>query len=738
MTLQLTAFVVAVLLGSSWGVRVVGRLAYRVGLVAVSNERSSHAGLMPVGGGIAIVVVTIAAWTLLESVMHVKTGPHAAVYILGAAFVAAISLIDDVRHIPVGIRLAVHLGVALFFARRYAAWSTVIVPVLGSVHLGIMGTPLTVLWIVGLINAYNFMDGLDGLLAGQAAAAGLGWCAIGLLAGNTGLAMLGLLLGAGSLGFLRHNWHPARIFMGDTGSTFLGYSYAVLPIIAARQNPRLALVGVLLVWPAVFDAAFTVSRRLRRRESIFSGHQTFLFHRLAATGWRHDGIAALYIVLVLGGATLAYAWALIGRSAHVAVGLGICLGCAGLWWLVFNEEDAQVRGRPTIGQRMESARRFVLGPGHRSRGRRDSSEVVCAGDEIRSAIARSRDLCLRARYRDALVELRWAVREAEQGNISPEHGLAIAMVAYVNGLMGATHDGLRWIEAALRQGEDFPPDVRAGLEVARASLLWRAGAHREVLAAAEHAITLLSGGSGGGIPAIRIPALTWRGAALLALDRPRDAVTALEMARREAAIAGDYLNVSRAANTLATHYEKTGNPAQSGRLLEEALDAAEHLGDPTRLAFMLYRTGRRLHLAGNMSQAREILQRAFDIDRAAGRSWVTPHLLAGLASLSADEGRWREALPMARQCRSIAESTGEAQLQCESGLIIAQGELEARHPKVAETSLARVRQLTGLGSADMARLAALEVEVSLALQGRDIAATATPGAPVPVSVSVWP
>jgi len=95
---------------------------------------------------------------------------------------------------------------------------------------------------------------------------------------------MGLLLAATSLGFLGHNWPPARIFMGDVGSAFLGYTFAVLPVIAAQHNPRLAVAGVLLVWPFVFDAAFTFLRRLRHREVVFAAHRSHLYQRLATAG----------------------------------------------------------------------------------------------------------------------------------------------------------------------------------------------------------------------------------------------------------------------------------------------------------------------------------------------------------------------------------------------------------------------------------------------------------------------
>jgi UDP-N-acetylmuramyl pentapeptide phosphotransferase/UDP-N-acetylglucosamine-1-phosphate transferase len=188
------------------------------------------------------------------------------------------------------------------------------------------------------------MDGLDGLLGGQATSAGIGWAALGIITHRPLLIALGLLLAASSFGFLVHNWHPARIFMGDVGSTFLGYSFAVLPVLAARSDPKIALAGVLLVWPAIFDTGFTVLRRLWHRQNIFIGHRTFLFHRLVAAGWSHASAAAFYMVLPILGAVLACTWTMGSQPIHAVIAFCVVAACAGLWRLVCREER-QMDGR---------------------------------------------------------------------------------------------------------------------------------------------------------------------------------------------------------------------------------------------------------------------------------------------------------------------------------------------------------------------------------------------------------
>jgi UDP-N-acetylmuramyl pentapeptide phosphotransferase/UDP-N-acetylglucosamine-1-phosphate transferase len=193
-------------------------------------------------------------------------------------------------------------------------------------------------WIVSMVNAYNFIDGLDGMAGGQAVAAGLGWVALGFSTGHFAIEAFGALLAASSIGFLAHNWQPARIFMGDVGSTFLGFCFAVLPIIASQYDPRLALAGVLLVWPALFDTGFTIIRRLKRRENVFTGHREFLFHRLVAAGWSHAAASSLYFTLPLVGAGIAFTWQYGSKSLHIAALISIVALCTGLWILVRGQE----------------------------------------------------------------------------------------------------------------------------------------------------------------------------------------------------------------------------------------------------------------------------------------------------------------------------------------------------------------------------------------------------------------
>ncbi len=280
---------------SYFAVVEVRHLTLQHNILDIPNERSSHLTPTPRGGGLAIVLITLLSIALL---IFIK--PHWPIHGLpgifsGAILVAGISLWDDIHPLPFWIRLAVHIAVAGIVVFLTGKWEIVDVPYFRTLNLGWIGIPMTIVWIVGMINAYNFMDGVDGIAGGQGVVAGLGWVVLGILSGQFFIAGIGMIIAACCLGFLGHNWPPAKIFMGDVGSTFLGYIFAVLPVIAGQYDARLTFAGALLVWPFVFDPAVTFLRRLFQHENVFSAHVSHFYQRLVATGFSHKRIALLYM-----------------------------------------------------------------------------------------------------------------------------------------------------------------------------------------------------------------------------------------------------------------------------------------------------------------------------------------------------------------------------------------------------------------------------------------------------------
>lgn len=311
-------------------------------LLDIPNERSSHFYPVPRGGGLAIVVVTLTGtWIAFPFVHSVLSVWQLLVFTIGALLIAGVSWLDDLRSLSTRVRFMVHLAGAVLAILTFGAWKEIVIPGMGSSSLGWLGWPLTLLWIVGLTNAYNFMDGIDGIAGGQAVVAGLGWAIIGIIGSNPLLCIVGILLAFSSLGFLGHNWPPARIFMGDVGSAFLGYSFAVLPVIAASADPRFVITGVLLVWPFVFDTVFTFSRRLVKRENVFAAHRSHLYQRFVISGLTHQTVALLYVALALIGVILAIGIVLDCKHIGFMTMVVIVGAMVGLWLLTVRRERCQ-------------------------------------------------------------------------------------------------------------------------------------------------------------------------------------------------------------------------------------------------------------------------------------------------------------------------------------------------------------------------------------------------------------
>ena len=277
------------------------------GVVDTPNARSSHTRATPRGGGLAIVAVCAAA-AALACILHPESARSLAGMMLPALAIAGISWLDDVRSLANRTRFSVHLAAAVAAAAILGPVRAVDLGTFGTWELGPAAWPLTLLWIVGLTNAFNFMDGIDGIAGITAAAAGAGIAAAAGLLGFPPVLAIALAFAAAAVGFLTCNWPPARIFMGDVGSAFCGFLIAVLPLaMPAADVPRVLPVAVMAMWPFIFDTAYTIVRRLRKRENIFEAHRSHLYQRLVIAGWSHRAASSLYGAMAAMGAAVAVA-----------------------------------------------------------------------------------------------------------------------------------------------------------------------------------------------------------------------------------------------------------------------------------------------------------------------------------------------------------------------------------------------------------------------------------------------
>jgi UDP-N-acetylmuramyl pentapeptide phosphotransferase/UDP-N-acetylglucosamine-1-phosphate transferase len=323
---------------SSW---LVGWAAAQ-GVIDTPNARSSHTRATPRGGGLAIVGVTTWA-AIAAAVLHPAAWRPLAAVLAPALAIATVSWLDDLRPLRNRVRFGVHLAAAAAAVALLGPLREANLGSWGRFDLGLAAWPFTLLWIVGMTNAFNFMDGVDGIAGITAAAAGGAIAAAAALFGLDAVSAVALAFAAASAGFLACNWPPARIFMGDVGSAFCGFVIAVLPLAGGGESAsRLVTVAAVTMWPFIFDTAFTLCRRLSRRENVFQAHRSHLYQRLVIAGWSHRGVSSLYGGLSAMAAVVAIA-PLLGvcpeRTATAVAAAMVLVGAALLLILVRVQES---------------------------------------------------------------------------------------------------------------------------------------------------------------------------------------------------------------------------------------------------------------------------------------------------------------------------------------------------------------------------------------------------------------
>ncbi len=305
------------------------RLASRLGVIDRPNERSSHERPTPRGGGVAIVLVGLLAIVAMAAI-GLRSPTAGGLMLLGTAIISAVSGLDDVTSISARVRLLIHIvaaGIAVFAAGPVTVLDF---GSFGTVPLGQASWVASVVWVVGMTNAFNFMDGIDGI-AGITAVVVLGVLSCGLaIAGMPFLMLLSVSLAAASAGFLVWNWSPARIFMGDVGSAFLGYVIAVLPLAAGPEaSSWLVPLTAFAMWPFLFDTVYTMVRRILKKENVLEAHRSHIYQRLVIAGMSHGAVTSLYgllSVLAGGAALVARISPRFGTAAELAAFTAVTLG----------------------------------------------------------------------------------------------------------------------------------------------------------------------------------------------------------------------------------------------------------------------------------------------------------------------------------------------------------------------------------------------------------------------------
>jgi UDP-GlcNAc:undecaprenyl-phosphate GlcNAc-1-phosphate transferase len=269
----------------------------------VPNQRSSHSAPTPKTGGVAIVSTFLAGMVAIHFAADVARiedryfwGFLACVLLL-----AVVSFADDVNQRSYAAKLTAQALCGLAVVLAGFTIERLWIPLAGETALGWLAYPVTLLWVIGLTNTCNFMDGLDGLTAGVAAIAGVFLCGIALSQDSVFVYAASYALVAAALGFLVFNFPPARIFMGDAGSTFFGFAFAVLALIGAHFDlGHLSFYVVpMLLFQFIFDTLFTFLRRLARGEPVHQAHRTHLYQLLQRSGYSHRAVTLFHYAVAV-------------------------------------------------------------------------------------------------------------------------------------------------------------------------------------------------------------------------------------------------------------------------------------------------------------------------------------------------------------------------------------------------------------------------------------------------------
>jgi Fuc2NAc and GlcNAc transferase len=289
---------VAAIIVSALLTGAVRRLALSQGILDLPNERSSHSKATPRGGGLAIVLTVTLGMVVLAATGELRPD-LLVVLVVGGGAVALVGYIDDRQPLPPSVRLVVHVGAALWAA----AWLGGL-PALRigpqTIHLGWAGYAVAALALVWTLNLFNFMDGIDGIAASEAVfVASCGALLSVTGASTSGVAVAALVVAAACAGFLLWNWPPAKIFMGDVGSGYLGYVIAVLALAATRDDPVTLWIWLILGGVFFVDATVTIVRRLVRGDRVHEAHRSHAYQWLARRWGSHRRVTVAVMMLNL-------------------------------------------------------------------------------------------------------------------------------------------------------------------------------------------------------------------------------------------------------------------------------------------------------------------------------------------------------------------------------------------------------------------------------------------------------
>ncbi len=283
-------------------VPLVSTLCHRLNLLDIPGQHKSHRIPTPRLGGVAIFIgfwssIALALW--LYPVFSEELGPFMYYIFGGGLVIFLLGCIDDIGDLPAPMKLAAELGVGMILYLEGLQIDVIFIPFHGPAELGFLSLPVTLIWFAGITNCINLIDGLDGLAAGVSAIAALVFLFVGVYFALATVTVFATGMIGACIVFLYFNHYPARIFMGDSGSLFLGYLFAVLSILFPIKTFATAaiFVPILALGVPIFETVLSFSRRVVSGQKFYQADKQHIFHYLTASGLSPSQVVWLFYIV---------------------------------------------------------------------------------------------------------------------------------------------------------------------------------------------------------------------------------------------------------------------------------------------------------------------------------------------------------------------------------------------------------------------------------------------------------
>lgn len=290
---SIAAFVIALAMTP-----LIRKMALKFEIYAKPNHRTIHKDIVPLLGGVAIFASYIVGFGIIAafpSPYLTELIRESFIFLIGGTLILFLGIYDDIRGADSYQKFSVQILAALIVIMSGYKVSTIILPFTGVISLGILSIPFTMLWIVGITNAINLIDGLDGLAAGISFGAACVMMAVSLWSGNLASAFPAAILASSLAAFLFFNFNPAKIFLGDSGSLFIGFMLACFSINGTfRESSAVAMLAPIIVLGIpITDTLLAFTRRVRRGVHPFRADKEHIHHRLMNLGLNHRQVVLL-------------------------------------------------------------------------------------------------------------------------------------------------------------------------------------------------------------------------------------------------------------------------------------------------------------------------------------------------------------------------------------------------------------------------------------------------------------